>query len=262
MLPFEDFDVSRVNRIEDLPVWKTGCDSSYSWSKKFKHLNHSGTAAEIAALLMDELRTRENPQGTFLHDASGMETHMCFTGGEPLLPVNQRSIIKILAELETKPGGLIPGTRHRKQNNFPRYITFETNGTQELLPEFVQFFKSRDTFVRVFFSVSPKLFTVAGEPNTKAIKPETVRSYQKAFNSKGQLKFVLGQDKIQWNELDRVLAEFRAAGVTYPTWIMPTGATEEDQHEIAATVSDMALEKGYNVSARVHAYIYKNLIGK
>ena len=37
-LPFEDFDVSSVKRVEDLPVWEKGCDSSYTWAKKFKGL--------------------------------------------------------------------------------------------------------------------------------------------------------------------------------------------------------------------------------
>ena len=34
VLPYESFDVSTVNHVNDLPVWKTGCDSSYSWSIK------------------------------------------------------------------------------------------------------------------------------------------------------------------------------------------------------------------------------------
>ena len=37
-LPFLDFDVSTVQKVEDLPVWEKGCDSSYTWAKKYKHL--------------------------------------------------------------------------------------------------------------------------------------------------------------------------------------------------------------------------------
>ena len=37
-LPFENFDVSSVKKVEDLPVWDKGCDSSYTWAKKFKQL--------------------------------------------------------------------------------------------------------------------------------------------------------------------------------------------------------------------------------
>ena len=37
-LPYLDFDVSTIKRLEDLPVWHTGCDSSYSFAKKFMKL--------------------------------------------------------------------------------------------------------------------------------------------------------------------------------------------------------------------------------
>ena len=46
-LPFQDFDVSSVDKVEDLPVWEKGCDSSYTWSKKFKHLMGQKTAREL-----------------------------------------------------------------------------------------------------------------------------------------------------------------------------------------------------------------------
>lgn len=259
-LPFEDFDIHGVNRIEDLPVWKTGCDSSYSWSKKFKHLNYQDTPEVIAEKITNLLVSNENPNGTFLHDSCGMETHMCFTGGEPLLPANQRAILAILREFENMPGGLMPGCNHRKSNNMPRYITFETNGTQTLLPEFIEFFNKYSTSIRVLFSVSPKLYTVSGEHNNKAIKPEVVSTY-KQIACKGQLKFVLGNSKDQWDELDGIVKKFRSFGIEWPIFIMPVGALEEDQQKIAAQVADMALNKGYHVSARVHAYIYGNVLG-
>jgi len=41
VLPYKDFDVSSVERLEDLPVWNYGCDSSYSWSAKYKKLVNS-----------------------------------------------------------------------------------------------------------------------------------------------------------------------------------------------------------------------------
>ena len=48
ILPYKDFDISTVKRIEDLPVWDHGCDSSYSWAKKFKDLCPAYTAVDIA----------------------------------------------------------------------------------------------------------------------------------------------------------------------------------------------------------------------
>lgn len=260
-LPYKDFDISTITKIEDLPVWSKGCDSSYSWSKKFKHLNYQGTAEEISNKIIDLLKSDINPSGTFLHDKSQMETHLCFTGGEPLIPANQKAIIEILTQLSLHQGGIIPGTTKHKGNNFPRYVTFETNGTKELTPEFLSFMRNHNQYIRIMFSVSPKLFTVSGEKNDKAIKPETVKSYITKVSSKGQLKFVLGTEDKQWNELDEVVTRFRNAGIHWPVYIMPVGALEEDQQKIAAKIADRALANGYHVAARVHAYIYGNALG-
>ena len=48
-LPYKDFDIIEVNRLEELPVWEYGCDSSYSWSKKFKHLQEKKTSRETVS---------------------------------------------------------------------------------------------------------------------------------------------------------------------------------------------------------------------
>lgn len=260
-LPYKDFDPSSVNRLEDLPVWSKGCDSSYSWAVKFKHLNHQHTAAEIAQRIMSMLSTDTNPKGTFVHEKSGQETHMCFTGGEPLLPRNQRAIVAILEAFKEFQGGPVVGTPYNLASNTPRHITFETNGTQLLTKSTVDYFTNRGMFdSEILFSVSPKLFTVSGEKREKAIKPEVVKQYQD-ISKFGQLKFVVGVEQRQWDELEEVINSFRSAGVQYPVWLMPVGALEEQQTDIAAQVSDMALTRGYNVSARVHTYIYGNKIG-
>jgi organic radical activating enzyme len=261
ILPYKDFDVALVNRLEDLPVWDYGCDSSYTWSKKFKCLSHSDTAEDLAKKLMDLMTADHNPYGTFLNDYSQSETHMCFTGGEPLLAKSQRDTIALMQEFEKYTGGIMPGTTMRRSNNLPRYVTFETNGTQNLTKEFSDYFKDISQYTRIMFSVSPKLFTVSGERNEKAIKPEVVKSYSN-ISTKGQLKFVLGPEDRQWDELDRVVKEFRAAGVSYPVFIMPVGATEAGQQAVAKEVTLRALSLGYNVSARVHVSIFGNEIGR
>lgn len=260
-LPYLDFDVSSVGKIEQLPVWNKACDSSYSWSKKYKHLNHSDTAEEVAKKITNILKTPDNPNGSFLNDKSMLETHMCFTGGEPLLQRNQMATIAILSELSRSVGGYLPRTKMRKSSNSPRYVTFETNGTQELSKDFLHYFKIHAAYIRVLFSVSPKLFTVSGENNIKAIKPDVVKQYATAFPSKGQLKFVMGTEDRQWQELDRVVSLYRNVGIDWPVFIMPVGATEEAQHNIAEEVSNMAISKGYHVSHRVHSFVHGNKLG-
>jgi 7-carboxy-7-deazaguanine synthase len=255
VLPYKDFDTSTVNRIEDLPVWTHGCDSSYSWHAKFKHLQYNKTAVDICDQIEAELTNEWNPQGHFLHPLSGVEQHMCFTGGEPLMKHAQEAVIDVMSEF-------------RNRGNAPKYVTFETNGTQPLQDDFVNFFSNRGLYSgELFFSVSPKLWTVAGERPEKAIKPETVMQYQTASQGRGQLKFVVGADKRQWDEVDEVVSRMRDAGVTYPVHIMPVGATEEAQYgklegyASAGDVAEMAFKRGYNVSARVHVYLWGNLIG-
>ena len=252
-LPFEKIDLTDITEVEQLPVFSKGCDSSYTWSKKFKHLMHTADANTIADRIVDVLRTDSNPDGLFLHPVSNQRSHLCFTGGEPLTPKSQRGIVGILHSLV-------------KRGNAPTDITFETNGTKALTEDMVNMFRLREYNGNVFFSVSPKLWTVAGEPAKKAIKPDVVKEYyqlalRKNGGSGGQLKFVLGSAKEQWEEMEDVLSQFRAQGINWPVWIMPVGAREEEQLESAGDVAKMAFERGYNVSARVHTYLFGNAIG-
>ena len=244
-LPFEDFDVSSVKRVEDLPVWDKGCDSSYTWAKKFKGLMGYETPTVLANKITDILRTKENPNGLFLHPVSKQQQHLCFTGGEPLMVLTQNAIIGIYKEFE-------------KQNNVPVSMTFETNGTQKLKQEFIDWASSINS--EIFFSVSPKLWTVSGEKKEKAIKPEVVSDYYNLSKS-GQLKFVVGDNDDQWNEMESIIKEFRDAGVHYPVWVMPVGAREEEQTATAGKVAQRAFKRGYNVAARVHVYLFGNAIG-
>ncbi len=244
-LPFEDFDVDSVERVEDLPVWDKGCDSSYTWAKKFKGLMGQETPSVLANKLVDIMKNDSNPEGKFLHPVTKQRQHLCFTGGEPLMITGQRAVIGIYDEL-------------MKQNNLPGSMTFETNGTQRLRPEFIDWVNSIDT--EVFFSVSPKLWTVAGEKPEKAIKPEVVADYYK-LSKAGQLKFVVGDADREWNEMESVIEQFKKAGIDYPVWVMPTGAREEEQTATAGAVAERAFKRGYNVAARVHVYLFGNAIG-
>jgi len=224
-LPFEKIDITDITQVEELPVFKYGCDSSYSWSKKFAHLQHNETPEEVADKLDDMLKDN---------------WHLAFTGGEPLLRAAQKNIVKIL-------------NRIPKQN----YITFETNGTQIIRDELETYIKHypRKEF---FFSVSPKIFNTSGEKD--AVKPEVVKQYWE-LSQQGQLKFVCNGTDESWEEIENAIQSFRDVGVRYPIWIMPVGALEETQQENAALIAEQTMDRGYNVSARVHCYIWGNQIG-
>jgi len=146
----------------------------------------------------------------------------------------------------------------KRQNNLPSSMTFETNGTQPLRPEFIEWANTIPE--EVFFSCSPKLFTVSGEKPEKAIRPEIVGKYMSA-SIKGQLKFVVGDKDREWEEMESAIQKFRDAGVDWPVWVMPTGAREEEQTTGAGKVAEKAFKRGYNVAARVHVYLFGNAIG-
>ena len=259
-LPFKDFDSTKVNRVEDLPVWEKGCDSSYTWSKKFKHLMGQATGKELAEKIVNIMKNEHNPEGWFRHPKSLQHNHLCITGGEPLMPISQMGFVDVYKALLDMPGGPIPETEYNAASNVPSSITWETNGTQKLSLDFTNLVQSDLFAPEAFFSVSPKLWTVAGEKPEKAIKPEIVKSYYD-LSKAGQLKFVVGPEQEQWDEMDKVVDLMREAGVRYPVYVMPTGARLEEQEQTAGDVAKMAFERGYNVSGRMHVYLFGNAIG-
>jgi 6-pyruvoyltetrahydropterin 2'-reductase len=255
-LPYKNIDVSAYDKLEDLPVFSKGCDTSYSWSKRFKHLQRRGTADQIADKLIDIMKNPHNPNGRFRHPVSTERQHLCFTGGEPLMPHGQECSTEVIYALKGN------------ERSMPGCVTYETNGTQELSSDFKEFYQNRELYSGdLFFSVSPKLQSVSGEKRDKAIKPEIVREYEilsrEGYYRKphGQLKFVMTPDPRAWDELDEVVNMFRSHKVNFPVTIMPIGSRVEDQIITAGEVATMALQRGYRVSARVHTYLWGNKIG-
>lgn len=244
ILPYEKIKVADYDSMEDLPVFEFGCDSSYSWAKKFKSLQRKGTVEQIAMNIRDSMKCEWNPQGLFNFNQT--HQHMCFTGGEPLMSHAQVASVGVMREFT-------------QQEDVPHSVTYETNGTQKLLGEFKTFY-TEDYEHELFFSVSPKLWSVAGEKRDRAIKPEVIAGYHEVSKA-GQLKFVINGSNQAWDELEEVIELIREQGVQYPVTIMPVGATVEGQKLVDGDVAEQAFKRGYNVSARVHTYLWGNVIG-
>lgn len=251
ILPYEEFDVSSIKRIEDLPVWEYGCDSSYTWAKKYKHLAHQKTAQEIADEIQNVLKHPSNPEGTFAHEASRQDHHMSWTGGEPMLKQNQKAMVEILQEFD-------------ERGNLPMFNTVETNGTQPISDEFRNLlYDFGDIYPHFewFWSVSPKLWATAGEQPDKAIKPDVVGKYANISNH-GHLKYVVNGTEESWREVELNTRLFREEGVDWDVYIMPVGATKEEQEDPQiAEIAVEAMKRGYHVAARVHCYVFGNQIG-
>lgn len=240
-LDFLKIDPSEYKSMEELPVFHRGCDSSYSWAKKFGHLAHQGTATEICDTIEGWL-----PGGKFVHPTSKQPHHMAFTGGEPMM--SQTAVVDVMENFEAR-------------DNLPLFTTIETNGTQMPRQQFIDYFTA---YARkggeLFWSTSPKLY-VSGEAWEKAIKPEVLAAFQ-SISSKGQIKFVCNGTDRNWDEVARATDLFREAGVNWDVWIMPVGADREMQESHQAVIAEQAVERGYSVSARVHTWVFGNIIGK
>lgn len=243
ILDYQTIDIKNIKSMTDLPVFSRGCDSSYSWSKKFAHLAKTSSVAQICDELESFMKSESNPQGKFLHPVSNQWTHMAFTGGEPM--INQNAIVDIMEEFNNR-------------GNLPLYVTIETNGTQHVRSKFVDYFKSYQG--ELFWSVSPKLY-LSGEAWEEAINPEVIQSYAEISDA-GQLKYVVNGSDRSWKEVEEATNNYRQHSVKWPVWIMPVGADIEGQNKVAAKITEDAVMRGYNVAARVHTYIFGNAIGK
>ena len=244
-LPYEKLDLTDITDVMQLPVFDKGCDSSYTWSKRYRHLITNKTVDEA----VDEL-TALLPHGQFKHPVSGQWTHMVFTGGEPMLKNTQPGIIRIMQEFYNR-------------GNMPNNITIETNGTKPLTEEtfnYIQDFQF-DWGGEWYWSISPKLWSTAGEQSNKAIQPEVVGQYARA-SKHGQLKFVVNGSEESWCEVVEHTKSFRDAGCDFPVWIMGIGGTLEGLKLTEADIADEAIQRGYNYTTRAHVHIYGNAIGK
>lgn len=255
VLPYKDFDVSTVQRLEDLPVWHQGCDSSYSWSAKYKKLVHDDTVETICDKLTELMKNPTNPTGLFRHPVTGQDTQLAFTGGEPML--NQEAMMAIIEEFD-------------RRDNPVQTVTVETNATKPIKPELAEFV---DQFYgRWHWAMSPKMWSVAGEAD--AVKPDVIFSYLQS-NSSAVLKFVVSGTEACWmelrNHLDRIskyIYEHDADNDQLvrwmpEVWVMPVGATKDQQE--AQSVADISMEgmlRGYNIATRNHCYVFGNVIGK
>ena len=115
--------------IDELPVTPVGCDSSASWAMKYKHLQMTKTVDEVYDHIISLL-----PNGKFDEKE---DIHLVITGGEPLLGW-QRVWPELIEKL------MVVGLQN---------VTFETNGTQEVKPELVNFFNANHQRVHVTLSL-------------------------------------------------------------------------------------------------------------
>jgi 7-carboxy-7-deazaguanine synthase len=239
--------ISLYKSFEDLPLVSTGCDSYASWHPKFKDFSPSMDNDDIVGRFNALL-----PSGNWLQ-SNGNYVHLVITGGEPLLGW-QRNYPSLFD--------------HAGMENLAD-VTFETNGTQELSEDFMQYIqdwtmdykfteKNFGKWREITFSVSPKL-SVSGEAWEDAIKPEIIKQYQEVGVT--YLKFVV--DKVEdFAEVDLAVQAYREAGFLGSVYVMPVGGTADGYNANRVHVADEALKRGYFYSPRLHVDLWGNGWGK
>jgi organic radical activating enzyme len=171
------------------------------------------------------------------------DEHLVITGGEPLLGW-QRAYPDLL--------------NHPKMQNLQE-ITFETNGTQKLTPEFKESLikwkiTNHQLNREVTFSVSAKL-PCSGEKWEEAILPEIVCEYEQVGTA--YLKFVVAtQEDIA--DAERAVEEFRTAGFKGHVYLMPVGGVESVYNLNAKNVALAAMKRGWRYSDRLQVPLFKN----
>ena len=221
--------VHMFDKYEDLPLVSTGCDSYASWDPRFKDLSPMLTSDAIADRIMEII-----PHNTW------KEEHLVITGGEPLLGW-QRAYPELLD--------------HPKMSSL-KEITFETNGTQKLTPEFKSYLNMWAGRIdrEVTFSVSAKL-PASGEKWEEAICPEIVCEYEQVGTA--YLKFVVATEQ-DIADAERAEMEYRTAGFKGHVYLMPVGGVESVYTLNAKNVALAAMKRGWRYSDRLQVPLFKN----
>lgn len=216
---------------EELPLVSTGCDSFASWDSRFKHLSPMLTVDAIAERIMEILPFNQ-----------WRDEHLVITGGEPLLGW-QRAFPALLD---------LPSMKGLKE------ITFETNGTQMLTPDFKHYlnvWKGLPKHGReITFSVSAKL-SCSGEARDEAIRPDVVCEYEEVGYT--YLKFVVATEADADEALETVDV-YRSFGFQGPVYLMPLGGVESVYAMNNRRVAEFAMKNGLRYSDRLQVPLFKN----
>ena len=224
--------VDKFKLYEELPLVSTGCDSYASWDPRFKDLSPMLTTDAIADRIMEILPYNE-----------WKVEHLVITGGEPLLGW-QRAYPDLL--------------NHSKMLDL-KEITFETNGTQKLTPEFKDYLMQWqmpdvDFNREITFSVSAKL-PASGEKWEDAICPEIVCEYEEVGTAYLKLVVATEQDIA---DAECAVGAYRAAGFKGHVYLMPVGGVESVYTLNAKNVALAAMKRGWRYSDRLQVPLFKN----
>jgi len=202
-------------------IKKCSCDSFYASDSAFRDEWQKYKTAE--ELISEVAR--------FL---PAYKTDIVLTGGEPLLYWKNREFQKFM--------------KHYIDNNIK--ITIETNASID-----IDLFESWHE--KLVFSMSVKLSN-SGERLTKRINVNTLNKIIQT-STDSYLKFVVDKEFIPKarEEIDQIIQQIPLCEV----YLMPLGDTSEIIDKNSLSVIELALEKGYKYSDRLHIRVWNNKRG-
>ena len=160
-------------------------------------------------------------------DAMGVD-RLVITGGEPLL--EQARLLELLEACAARAWA----------------VEVETNGTRAPLPAVAALVEQ--------FNVAIKLANSAMAERAR-IRPAAIRAL--ADSGRAAFKFVVEEPR----ELDEVAELVDRFGLA-PVWIMPQATTPEMVVEGMRRLSEPVLERGWNMTSRLHVLAWGNERGR
>ncbi len=228
---------ANYKNFSELPLVHYGCDTYGSIYPKFKNLSPEKSIKEIV----------DDVQNLLVDGKFNQDTHLILTGGEPLLW--QKQFPSLLDEIKNRNMNLTD-------------LTFETNGTQLLNAELINYFniisgyESNTRGVRTTFSVSAKL-PCSGETWESSILPDRVMQYSTIHNSIVYLKFVVATLE-DFKDMSKAVKEFKEAGFSGSVYAMPIGGEVDSYNLNNKQVAELAIKNGYRYSPRLQVDLWKN----
>ena len=240
------FDPKQYKSLAELPPIVRGCDSIYSWHNDFKHMWSDWTVDELAEAL-----NQYDPGISWVNEDTGSDTILSLTGGEPTLRAK-----------------FIPQLLNHDSMKGLKILLIETNCavplTDKFIAELAAWTNAPDAPKgrRVVWSNSPKL-SVSGEKHDEAIRPDIALKQLGHPAWEQYFKFVSGPSKEEFEEIERIIQEYREAGIDMANkvYIMPVACVNDQQQNIASLVAGRCIKKGYTYCHRVHLDVFDNAIG-
>ena len=202
-------------------IKKCSCDSFYASDSAFRDEWAKYKTADALILEVAKFLPR-------------YKVDIVITGGEPLLYWNDEEFQKFM--------------KFYVDNDYK--ITIETNASLNINLNEIWHKK-------IIFSMSVKLSN-SGEKQSKRINISTLKNIIKV-SPKSYLKFVVDKDSLSKasDEIDEILKQIPKCEV----YLMPLGDTSEIIDKNSLSVIELALEKGYKYSDRLHIRVWNNKRG-